>query len=179
MSEKKIKIIEVATKLFAEQGYETTSVTNICEMAGVSKGLIYHHFKSKELILTEIFTESTNKMLSLNKQSQPEIEPNIQLVDLIESIFSQLENNKIFFQLNLNIMFQPSTKKILQKQINERGKILFNSVKVIFDKISSENSAMHTYIFIAEIDGITLNYLSVFEDYPLKKIKEQLINKYK
>jgi AcrR family transcriptional regulator len=179
MSEKKIKILEVATKLFAEQGYEKTSVTNICEMAGVSKGLIYHHFKSKEFILTEIFSESTNKMLSLSKQSQPKIEPNIQLVYLIESIFSQLENDKMFFQLNLNIMFQPSTKKILRKQINVRGKILFDSVKNIFDKISSVNSTMHTYIFIAEIDGIVLNYLSVFEDYPLKKIKEQLINKYK
>jgi len=179
MSEKRIKILEVATTLFAEQGYERTSVTNICEKAGVSKGLIYHHFKSKDLILIEIFTEPTNKMLSLSKQSHTKIKPNIQLVNLIESIFTQLVNDKMFFQLNLNIMFQPSTKKILQKQIYERGQILFDSVKNIFDELLAENSIVNTYIFIAEIDGIALNYLSVFENYPLKKIKEQLINKYK
>jgi len=169
LNEKKVKILEVATSLFVEQGYEKTSVTNICEKAGVSKGLIYHYLKSKELILIEIFTETTNKMLSLIQKSETKVKPNIQLINLIESIFTQLESDKIFFQLNLNIMFQPSTKKILQKQIYERGQILFDSVKNIFDKLLVENSRINTYIFIAEIDGIALNYLSVFENYPLKK----------
>lgn len=38
---------------------------------------------------------------------------------------------------------------------------------------------MLTYIFIAEIDGIALNYLSVFNKYPIEMIKQELLNKYK
>ena len=42
-----------------------------------------------------------------------------------------------------------------------------------------EKSEVLSYIFIAEIDGIALNYLTVFEDYPLQMVKEELLNKYK
>ena len=101
------------------------------------------------------------------------------IVDLIENIFFGLENNRQFFQMNLNIMFQPSTRKILEKQIKERAKQLFDSVIVLFDKTSRKKSEILSYVFISEIDGIALSYLSSFEEYPLKEMKEQLIQKYK
>ncbi len=42
-------IIEVATKLFMEKGYEKTSLNDIIkELGGLTKGAIYQHFKSKE-----------------------------------------------------------------------------------------------------------------------------------
>ena len=45
-------IIEVSTKLFLEKGYEHTTVQDIINnLGGLSKGAIYHHFKSKEDIL--------------------------------------------------------------------------------------------------------------------------------
>lgn len=42
-----------------------------------------------------------------------------------------------------------------------------------------EKSEILSYMLITEIDGIALNYLSVFDNYPLEKIKEELVNKYK
>lgn len=178
MSKKKNEILKVAAGLFAEQGFEKTSMTNICEAADVSKGLVYHHFESKEAILKEIFEQSTERMIEMNKNLKSDTDPNSCLVNLIESLFHHLENDKTFFQLNLNMMFQPSTRKILQKQIKERAEILFDSVKSIFDKFTLADSMIQSYIFIAEIDGIALNYFSSFENYPLNKIKEQLIIKY-
>ncbi|MDD7887083.1 TetR/AcrR family transcriptional regulator [Flavivirga sp. 57AJ16] len=179
MSDKKNKVIEVATKLFAEKGFENTSMTTICLEANVSKGLVYHHFKSKEAILIEIFTNVTNKMIEMNAQLKPSQEPKLQLVQLIETIFCQLEQDRTFFQLNLNIMFQPTTRQILKEQIEKRASLLFNAVKNIFDQISLKKSTVLSYMFIAEIDGISLNYLSVFNAYPLDMVKEELINKYK
>lgn len=176
---KKDRIIEVATKLFSEQGYEKTSINDICNKANVSKGLIYHHFKSKEFIITEIYSSATKEMLAMNKEPNSNIEPSLQLVNLIDAIFTQLENDKLFFQLNLNLMFQPSTRKLLNKQIKERADFLFDSVKKIFDRISISNSTILSFVFISEIDGVALNYLSVFEDYPLDEVKKHLINKYK
>lgn len=178
MSDKKSKVIEVATKLFASNGFENTSMSNICLEANVSKGLVYHHFKSKEFILIEIFTSVTDQMVAMNTALKPSQEPKLQLVQLIEGIFSQLKNNKELFQLNLNIMFQPTTREILKEQIEKRATTSFNAVKHIFDQISLNKSTLFTYIFIAEIDGIALNYLSVFDAYPLDTIKETLINKY-
>jgi len=49
-------ILDVAWKLFLEQGYEHTSIQNIIEnLGGLTKGAIYHHFKSKEDILLAVF----------------------------------------------------------------------------------------------------------------------------
>ena len=179
MSDKKNKVIEVATRLFAKNGFEKTSMSNICLEAKVSKGLVYHHFKSKESILIEIFTQVTEKMVEMNKNSKSELNPKNQLLKLINTVFYQLEQDKHIFQFNLNIMFQPTTRKLLSDQIEKRANILFNSVKIIFDQISLERSTILSYMFIAEIDGIALNYLSVFNDYPLEMIKEELLNKYK
>jgi AcrR family transcriptional regulator len=45
-------IIEVATSLFTKAGYEATSVEQVLQACGISKGALYHHFKGK----TELFT---------------------------------------------------------------------------------------------------------------------------
>lgn len=178
MSDKRRKVLETATKLFSELGFEKTSMALICKEAKVSKGLVYHHFESKETILIEIFTSSTLKMVELNVITDDTIEPKKELKQLINNVFFQLENDKLFFQFNLNIMFQPSTRSLLEVHIKERADILFKSVKRIFDKISIERSEILTYILLAEIDGIALNYLSVFDNYPLLKMKNELIHKY-
>lgn len=60
-------ILETATRLFMEKGYEHTSIQDIINnLGGLSKGAIYHHFKSKEDILvavTDKMTEESNRML--------------------------------------------------------------------------------------------------------------------
>jgi AcrR family transcriptional regulator len=48
-------ILEAATDLFAESGYDATSVQQIVDRAGVTKGALYHHFAAKEDILFHIY----------------------------------------------------------------------------------------------------------------------------
>ena len=61
-------ILDVAFRLFMEKGYEHTSIQDIInQLGGLSKGAIYHHFKSKEDILvavTERMTAESNRMLA-------------------------------------------------------------------------------------------------------------------
>lgn len=60
-------IIETAQRLFMEKGYERTSIQDIIDnLGGLSKGAIYHHFKSKEDILDAVMTklsETSDKAL--------------------------------------------------------------------------------------------------------------------
>ncbi len=49
------KILEVAKRLFLEKGYEQTTIQDIVdELGGLTKGAIYHHFKSKEDIMNAL-----------------------------------------------------------------------------------------------------------------------------
>ena len=62
-------ILDVAFRLFIEKGYEHTSIQDIIDhLGGLSKGAIYHHFKSKEDILvavTDMMTSESNQMLAV------------------------------------------------------------------------------------------------------------------
>ena len=50
--ETKEKIFQAAKKILQKKGYEELSIKNICEEAGVSNGSFYHHFKTKDDLLS-------------------------------------------------------------------------------------------------------------------------------
>lgn len=59
------RIQDVALELFAEQGYEKTSLREIAESLDVTKAALYYHFKTKEEILVSIFDDLTQPILDL------------------------------------------------------------------------------------------------------------------
>jgi len=56
------RIQDVALELFAEQGYEKTSLREIAERLEVTKAALYYHFKTKEDILVSIFEDLARPM---------------------------------------------------------------------------------------------------------------------
>jgi AcrR family transcriptional regulator len=50
-------ILAAGHKLFGTKGFETTSIDDIAAEAGVAKGAVYHHFKSKEEIFTRVLED--------------------------------------------------------------------------------------------------------------------------
>lgn len=65
MNKTKRKIFETSMKLFAEKGYDATSVEEITATVGVAKGTLYYHFSSKE----EIFKFLVEEGVKLLKNS--------------------------------------------------------------------------------------------------------------
>ena len=47
-------ILSVSAKLFLQKGFDKTSMMDIATAAGISKGAIYHHFKSKDEIIKSV-----------------------------------------------------------------------------------------------------------------------------
>jgi len=56
------QLIEVATRLFAAQGYEDTSIDAVLREAGVSRGSLYHHFASKEALFEAVLEDVEAKV---------------------------------------------------------------------------------------------------------------------
>ena len=57
MNKTKRKIFETSMKLFAEKGYDATSIEEITALVGVAKGTLYYHFTSKEEIFNFLIEE--------------------------------------------------------------------------------------------------------------------------
>ncbi|MCI7145893.1 MAG: TetR/AcrR family transcriptional regulator [Clostridiales bacterium] len=98
------KIISAAWDLFYEQGYEETTVEEIVEASGTSKGSFYHYFDGKDALLgtlsymfdkkyeelkpqLESFDTNMDKLLFLNRELFAMIENSISL-DLVARLFS-------------------------------------------------------------------------------------------
>ena len=85
--ESKELIISSAEKLFFEKGFDKVSMRDISEEAKLSKGAIYHHYKSKEEIIKEII----NKYVELQRSI---------LVDLIHKTDGYRGREKIIYLLD-------------------------------------------------------------------------------
>lgn len=51
------QLIDVATRLFAAQGYDGTSIETVLREAGVSRGSLYHHFAGKDALFLAVLEE--------------------------------------------------------------------------------------------------------------------------
>ena len=64
MNKTKRKIFETSMKLFAEKGYDATSIEEITSVVGVAKGTLYYHFSSKEEIFHFLVDEGMKLLLN-------------------------------------------------------------------------------------------------------------------
>jgi AcrR family transcriptional regulator len=55
--ETRAKILQASMRLFADSGYDSTGVAEICEKSGLSKGAFYHHFPSKQAVFLALLDE--------------------------------------------------------------------------------------------------------------------------
>ena len=66
------KILDVAMRLFLEKGYDNTTIQDIVDgLGGLTKGAIYHHFKSKEEIIEALGDKlffDNNPFVTVQKQ---------------------------------------------------------------------------------------------------------------
>jgi AcrR family transcriptional regulator len=66
-SERREHLVRLAAELFAEKGYQATTVRNIADEAGILSGSLYHHFDSKESIVDEILTSFFDELTAANQ----------------------------------------------------------------------------------------------------------------
>jgi AcrR family transcriptional regulator len=97
------KLMQVSVELFAEHGYAQTSVQQIVDAAGVTKGALYHYFKSKDDLLFDIY----DRLLSMQREHLEAIvargldpEATIRLVceDVIVTSIEGLADGAVFFR---------------------------------------------------------------------------------
>ncbi|WP_257214449.1 TetR/AcrR family transcriptional regulator [Vibrio coralliilyticus] len=179
MMDKREQIIEVATELFAENGFEKTPISTICERAEVSKGLVFHHFKNKNELLREVFVQITNIIEDTDQNDESHAKSEDRLEAMINAIFDGMtvpEHRKIY-QFNFSVMVHPSTREIVADLIDKRYQGLRQSTEDVFRSLSYPNPELVTKMFVAEIDGIAMNYL-LNDDFPIEGVRKEFMKKY-
>lgn len=147
-------ILDVAFRLFMKKGYEHTSIQDIIDhLGGLSKGAIYHHFKSKEDILIAV----TDRMTSESNQILADIRNRTDL--------KGKEKLKMIFKVSLN---RPVQEELFTVAPNLHGnpKLLFSLLQETIE------DAAPNYILPIIRQGIADG--SIETDYP-KELAELII----
>ena len=178
------QIIDKALDIFAENGYYKASIEMIAKAAGISKGLIYNYFKSKDELLESIFLEGFKYFDEIAKIDTIEISAYEKLELLLNNFTRSLKDNLPFWKLYQNVISQPYVSQRLQKfkEYYESvfGPLLMSIFIELFGKEMSEMEIqIEVMIFAAFIDGIAFDYVIMGEEYPLDAIKQRLLEKYR
>ncbi|MFF4777844.1 TetR/AcrR family transcriptional regulator [Microtetraspora fusca] len=97
------RLLAEATRLFAERGFESTSVQEIVTAAGVTKGAMYHYFASKDDLLHEIYGRvlrmQMERLTSFAEGDAPVAERlHAAAMDVVATTIENLDDSKIFFR---------------------------------------------------------------------------------
>jgi AcrR family transcriptional regulator len=95
------RISDAAVTLFSEKGFDATSVQEIVERAAVTKGAMYHYYRSKDDLLYEIYHDLLTRQLSdldrIRAAGQPPADTIRSIVvDLVETTADYLKQTVIF-----------------------------------------------------------------------------------
>jgi AcrR family transcriptional regulator len=104
-NDKQIEILQVAEKLFAEKGFDGTSVREIAKLASINIAMISYYFGSKEKLLESIVLHRIGNMgLRLENLLHEDISPLLKIERIIEYYILQVNKNKHIHQIvNLEI----------------------------------------------------------------------------
>jgi len=99
-NEKQIEILLVAEQLFAEEGFDGTSVREIAKIANVNVAMISYYFGSKEKLLEALVLYRISGMqLQLESLSSEDISPIEKIEKLIEYYIQRINSNRCMYQI--------------------------------------------------------------------------------
>jgi AcrR family transcriptional regulator len=122
--EKMTLIMDVALQHFAIEGYFRTTINHIAKHAGISRGLMYNYFESKDALLKAIIHRSVNKVfkyLDIDRDgylSEKEFEFFVRKIDVI------FNDEKYFCQLLFQLLMQTEIRQQFLKSYHETDSLI-------------------------------------------------------
>ncbi|WP_241077771.1 TetR/AcrR family transcriptional regulator [Flavimarina sp. Hel_I_48] len=134
MSQKKVQIMEVAEKLFAENGYDGTSVRNIAKVAGINVAMISYYFGSKEKLLEAMLLHRISDYMSeLQQTITPAMTPLEKMNCFIKVVISRVHLNRRMHKI-VNFEYTKDARSLdFDKYIDQKKE----NYKIIEDFIKS------------------------------------------
>lgn len=175
---RKLQIMDVALKLFADKGYDSTSISAIASAACISKGLLYNYFSSKEDLLIQITEKGFDEMLRYFDVNQDGELTRDEFIYFINEVFSLMERKLAFYKLYFSLILQPVVWKLFEQKLAETLVPLLQTLSQYYERKGSTDPEAEAVMVGAMLDGIGFNYIFNPELYPLERVKKMIIERF-
>lgn len=170
-------IEKIALELFAIKGYHATSISQIAEKAGISKGLLYNYFENKEQLLNSVIMKVYHELMQIVQMSE-NLSAEKQIEQLIIQTINHLKENITFWRLYLFLVHQPDVQRNLTKLYKKMRNDYLEYVVKLFKEIGSTNPMMEAVTLGTLFDGIGLNYVTAPHGYPIDEMRDYVVKVY-
>jgi AcrR family transcriptional regulator len=158
-AQRRQELIQAGITCLGKGGMSAFTIDQICKQAGVSRGLINHHFKTKEELLICIYADMTDHLV----QDSTSDEPRQQLTEIIETSFDEQSFNRSNLRAWLSIWGEVATNEVLNSLHQNRYQKYKDRIASALRSISSTNNTeldadSVARQLIALIDGLWLEY---------------------
>lgn len=158
--EKRSQIKRIALELFANKGFNATSIAQIAKEVGMAKGLLYNYFSSKEDLLTEIFLDLIDEIMLLIDPNRDKVITQEEASLFIDAFFDDLISKKYQWKLFMQLSVQPGVMELLMKE--SFNKTVEDSQMAIYQYFVQSHSAdpeMDLVLFSSLLKGFVLMYV--------------------
>jgi AcrR family transcriptional regulator len=131
------KILDAAAKLFGKEGYDGASMGAVAKAAGVSKGLLHYHFRSKEHLLIEAGRASFRQLHARFSErfgrGEVGLEPALEALDSLWAALREMEGWAPFMVETMAIAAQDgAVREHLQAFYTEANEHLAEGIRQVF-----------------------------------------------
>lgn len=173
-ADRRVRFIELAMKLFAEKGYYSTSIQDIVDAWGISKGAFYHHFSSKEDLMLAIIQHHFEKMMeSITAISQNSGSEKERFIQQIAAHFANMHAHKEFLQMMMTEQMPKISTDIHHYLLKQQARIFSWYCERLIEVYGTE---VEPYVFdvAAMLSGMIRQYMFHFFWRPSKLHAEEL-----
>ncbi|MFC2103830.1 TetR/AcrR family transcriptional regulator [Bacteroidota bacterium] len=176
--EKKHLIMRVALELFADEGYHTTSISTIAKKAGISKGLMYNYFESKEDLLKAIILHGIESLMEFFDPNHDGILTKEELLHFITQSIKTIKEHVVYYRLYFSLMVQAPVLKLFENELWAMFDPLFKMLYAYFENEGYEDPIAEVSFFQSMLDGVGMTYVSDPDNYPIDAVERKIISMY-
>jgi AcrR family transcriptional regulator len=172
--ERKAQIKAVALEVISEEGYQHTSISKIAKQAGMSKGLMYNYFTSKEEMIYEIIFDGMDKLIEIFDPNKDGVLTDEEVKYFIDEIFNILTSNIKYWRLYYTVILQPKVMQLIGDKFSEMMTPFMNTLVAYFSQKGSQHPVTDARVILALFDGICLQYIIDPTNFPMDEIKSHI-----
>ena len=165
------KILEVSKDLFLEKGFDNTSIQDIIDgLGGLTKGVIYHHFESKQEILQSIIRENNQEILNYNWRGDTGLE---KIQNSLMDAFSNFEQQRLVYSASIKLR---SPRLLGEQYLSLFSDFLPEIRERVYEGVKDESIKTEYPEELADLIVLTLNIWIGFQIsvYSVEELKRKM-----
>ena len=175
------QIILTALETFAKRGYHRTSVSEIAKAAGISKGLMYNYFDSKEdlliTVLEYVLQQAMDTIFNSIAEKSRTLSPRELLAFGIKRFFEVMQAQADLWKLSMSLSMQVADMPKVHRIFVQMYNMTFHQIEQMLCAADVSDAPVKARIIAAQLDGIALHYFVMGDNYDLEAVKKAFIDK--